>query len=263
MLKILKIKEKQSILINILYIILLVIFTLTLITSYENQSTSSTNHFGILIYFAFITEMFRHSMFNISYFFQKSVLTSYFTPSRGGIRNNLFILSIKYNQLIKLNILYTLVRLLPLWIILILVNIVIGIDSKEFLYLAAFSGGFILKAYIGPVHSKLTGFKIESYIENKDLPKNEKRQKGLDVLSSEYINFDQNKHKKYELAFLLSYLIILFYGYVLLFPFVFKSLTITTPLMTILLVSGLSTILIYGRYINQLESRREHELYKE
>ncbi|PAT01865.1 hypothetical protein CI105_05100 [Candidatus Izimaplasma bacterium ZiA1] len=263
MLRILRIKEKQSLIVNIIYVILLVVFTINLVTSYKSPNEFSYNHIGLLLYLAFITEMFRVSLFNISYFFQKSVLTSYMKPSKNAIHNNLFMLSIKYKELIKLNIFYTLLRLLPLWLILVVVNLTVGINSTEFLYLFIFTFGFILKAYIGPVHSKLTGIKIESYIDNKDLSKKEKRNKALEVIKNEYVDLNTKKHQIYETVFAISYLVILFYGYVLLFPFVFKSLSISSPIMYSILIIGLATILIYGKYINNLEGKREYELYKE
>jgi|GEM_PF-3004817 len=254
MFKLFWIKEKQSIILNIIYVFTLLSFG----SSLNNGSTGVNFSFGIVAYLVLIPELFRFSLLNLSYFFARGGNSSIFKGQLASVETNIKLLSIKMSTFIKYNIVYTVLRLLPFWIIALIVNP----EENILLGVGVLSLSFLVKAYVGPTHTVIITERTKVYTENKDLDKKEKKEKMITTLSNKYKGFNYRIYSTYIWIFTIGYFAVLSYSYIIVFPGFLGAFHIPfNPIY--LFVVGLATLIIYGVYINRLEFTRENELYQQ
>jgi hypothetical protein len=199
-----------------------------------------------------MVEVFRHSLFNLSYYFSIGNDYSINKPTPSTLRTNLMMLSIKTSDFVKYNMIYTVIKLLPF----VLVTVLFNQDTVLFVGMLFMVVLFLLKAYTGPIHTMITSMKIELTLENKDLPRKERKEEYMLQLKEMYPTVNLKLFSVMFSLFVIGYLGYFVYGYTLVFPSLFGTLSYKSlEFITVFIVSTL-ILFIYGVYLNKLEGDR-------
>ncbi len=245
-------KEKYSLLNLVVYTALLIIFTSILMTGTEK------NAFYTIVWFSFMAEIFRTSVFNLHPFFAKESNFAFNKPLISRLRVNLDLLSIRMNDFIKFNVLYTFLRILPF----IIVSIIFGTTQIFLTYMGLFTIVFLLKAYFGPIHSSILGVKSKILVESKECSKEERKELLEEELRNEYSGLTIQKLTLFTGLFFISYFSIMYYVFLYMYGVILFKASYTSPISLVIIVIGLSILLVYGYYLNHLEKIRDYELHQ-
>lgn len=257
MLELFKHKEKNSIVILVLYLFTLVSYTLALTALEYNDDDAIAFYFFILM--NFMVEAFKYSLFNLSYYFANGSDYSITKPVVSRLRTHLHFLSIKMNDFVLYNVVYTVLRLLPFLII-------TGILAKgpfPIYFVVVFSAVYILKAIVGPMVSYVQSMQMDVYLNNKELSRKEKQETFEEMVKENYPNANMNVFKTLKSLYMFSYIILTMGVYTIVFRFVLEFFNWNVTLVYSVLGISFINILVYGLYLNNLERKQDHVLYQE
>lgn len=250
-------KEKYSKWLNIIYILVLGIYTLLLVMSNDDRDFVMVMFF--LVWFSFMIEIFRHSLFHLHSFYAKDVNINYNQPVTSRLMDHLKVLSIKGTSFIKLNLIYTGLRLLPFLII----GLIFG-ESKEFqVFLLVFVSVYIVKSVFGPLYTHIMTYKYDVVAENSDYSKSEIKEEVTERIQEDYQYFDYRVIQYGVKLFLISYLLICFYVFQFIFLYSPLSFDYRSPFSVSCFVLGITILTGFSVTLYVFERIKEHELYQE
>lgn len=158
MLKIFKYKEKHNMYKNLSYIMLLSIYLGGLQAPIEDGNRIG----GVIVFFTFF-ELIQFSSFSLSPVFKYSDTWSAFKPSYTSLDTNLKMLSIKFKDFVKYSLIYSLIKLIPFVILLILLNS----GYQNYIDFIVFLTVVILFSITSPAFHIINGQKNKIKIENR------------------------------------------------------------------------------------------------
>lgn len=241
---------------SIIYLVMLFWFGFLLYVQ-----TDDMYPYFVLFWFILITEPYQYGLFDLTCHFGKSVAFNAFRMNTSHLDQNLKLLSLRPIEFIKINVIYTILKLIPLWILILVINI----DSLEFPFIV-FSLALILKSAVGPIHTMITSRLRNLFIQNKEMKNKEKRVQFFNEISEYNPYLNSKTFKRLFKAFTYGLIGFIAWLYVFAFKYAFASnsqvINIYHPLWLIILTISWIIILTYSAYIFQAERRLENELYK-
>lgn len=249
-------KERNSKFIFVLYLIILVVYSMLVIL--QDKDISEFSSIFILSWSALMTEIFKHSLFNLSYYYSNGSDYSVFKPVASYLKAFLQLLSIKTSDFILYNIIYTIIKLTPF----VLVTLIFATTSNMIFFILFFVLFFVVKAYMGPMQTILNSIRIEIYSQNKDLTKQERKEEFEMRLKSVYPNINVSLYNTLFNFFQWGCIIVLIDFYVAFFQDLFPNFSFDTPIIIGIFICGHIVLMIYGVYINKIENEFDHELYQ-
>lgn len=250
-------KEKNSIAINIVYILAIVVYVYS-ITSFTAQEDMFLRFYGFFM-FCVMPETFRHSIFNLSYYFANDSEVTLSKPIFSRLKTHLQLLSIKMDDFIMYNVIYTFLRLIPFLII----TLILGKDHSSIYTLVFLSLLFLLKAFVGPMTTYINSLQMNVYLNDKELSRKEKNEIFFEKMKDLYPRLHLKTYKPIRTLYTLSVTVLMISIYLFIFRVVFKISNDYLIIGYVLIGVSMINIFLYGLYVNLLERNQDRVLYQE
>lgn len=261
MLKLILYKEKHTLLNTLAYLLMLLNFSLLLIIPDEPRYP-----YFVIFWYVLMSESLKYGLFDLTVHFSKNAGFSAFKigTSHTRLNENLKMLSIPPIQFAKTNLLYTILRLIPFWL-------VIMIFEPGMLELPwfIFSALMLLKAIIGPIHSIIVSMYRDIQINEKSLSNKEKRHHFFNQVREINPYLNTSTFRRLYKLFTYGFFGVIAWLYIVIFganitdgTYAYAVFDYTHPYWLIVLSISLSILVIYSTYIFLQERRLEHEIYR-
>ena len=257
MFRLFKHKEKNSLIILVVYILSFISYV-TLLVSAE-YSIGDANPFYFFVMMSVMPETFRHSLFNLSYYFANGEDYSINKPVISELRAHLQFLSIKMNDFVLYNIVYTILRLLPF----VIVTFVLTKGTYPIYFIFVFSAAFILKAFVGPISTYINSILLNIRLNEKELSGKEKKELFHNQIKDIYPEADMKLFSIMRKVYSFSGFGLFILVYVFIFPFIFEIFKLNIDVVIIVGIIAFVLMGVCGLYFNDLERKQDYVLYKE
>lgn len=251
--KLILFKIKHRWLNSILYLIVLILFGLLL------TEGDSIDPFYALFWFILITEPYQYGLFDLTGHFSKTAGFTPFKMNASKLKQNLKLLSVKPLEFSKTNVIYTLFKLAPLWILILVFN-----PNMFGIPIIAFTIVMLLKSFVGPIHGIYSTRLREIFLEQPELKNKEKRKLFLDTIDEVNPYLDKSIFKRLYSFLTWGILGIIFWFYAFIFGSVLMDPPVNMyhPVWLVIVTIALVIVLSYSTYIIRAERRLENELYQ-
>lgn len=249
-------KDKHSIVMNIMYLIGIVLFALTINSKY------GTNFHFVFFYIVLFLELSNNNIFSISAHFGQSFDSAPFRSITSTLESNLKLLSIKLSTFVRYNVFYTVLRLIPFWFLII----IISPTPENMTFIIVFTFTLILMSYVRPIYSIFVSKKIEIYLDNKGINRKEMVDIQKEKFKQDYPLMNVKLFFYSKIIQLIGELFIIFFMFFYFFPYldgqqvVIENLTVNT--YKVIGLIGLIIFIGYGYYFNRIENVQDYEIHK-
>ena len=250
-------KEKNSLLILGVYLFALAVYIVTLFAREHNADDAFA--FYLFTWIAVMTEAFRFSLFNLSYYSANGSDYSITKPVVSQLKTHLQFLSIKMTDFILYNVVYTGLRLVPF----IIATLLIRPDTFSLLFIGVFVLLFLIKAFVGPMTTTINSLKIDINLNNKECSMNEKRELVFKQIQNLYPQANMTLFRVLHYTYIFGFIGFVATIYFIIFPEFYEIFNLNAYIVGTISIVGMCIILIYGTYLNYIERKHDDELYQE